>query len=92
MPRSREDLDRAAAETRAWLDDLGPEALTGPESDASDLRRIGRALSSTAESERELTAAVTAARANGRTWGQIALVLGVSKQAARQRYSHRATA
>lgn len=92
MPRSREDLERAAADAEAWLDGLDPATLAGPEADASDLRRIGRALSAAAEGERELAAAVAAARANGRTWGQIAVVLGVSKQAARQRYGQRASA
>lgn len=86
MPRTREELEQAAAEAEAWLDDLDPAALAAPETNARDLRRIGRALAAVAASERELTDAVHTAREGGRTWGQIALVLGVSKQAARQRF------
>jgi hypothetical protein len=33
---------------------------------------------------------VTKARANGRTWTQVAAVLGVSKQAARERFGEAA--
>lgn len=84
MPRSHEELERAAAEARAWLDSLDPDVT--PADDPRDLRRIGLALTDMAEAERELTGAVAEARRNGRSWGEIAMVLGVSKQAARQRY------
>lgn len=84
MPRTREELEHAAADAQAWLDSLDPN-LT-PADDPRDLRRIGLALGDLAEAEHELADAVAAARANGRSWGEIALVLGVSKQAARERY------
>lgn len=86
MPRTREDIERAAADAEAWLDSLDPAQLAARETDASDLRRIGRALSAVATSEQELADAIAAARGHGRSWGEIALVLGVSKQAVRQRY------
>jgi hypothetical protein len=39
-----------------------------------------------AEDEARLTEAVGTARRNGRSWGMIARALGVSRQAAQQRY------
>jgi len=89
MPRTREQLQRAAAETDAWLDSLDPEV--DPAEDPADLRRIGLALRALAESQGEVDEAVAGARANGRSWGEIGLVLGISRQAARERYGERAS-
>jgi hypothetical protein len=86
MPRTREQLQQALADTEAWLDHLSPETLASPGSDASDLRAIGEALRAVAASDLSLADQVARARANGRTWTQIAAVLGVSKQAARERF------
>jgi hypothetical protein len=88
MSRTRDELDRAAADAEAWLDSLDPG--TTPFEDASDLRRVGEAARSLAESAGEVEAAVVAARRNGRSWGLIALALGISRQAARQRYGEKA--
>ena len=86
MPRTREQLEKALADTEAWLDNLDPESLGSPESDGSDLRAIGEALRTVAASDLALAEQVTKARASGRTWTQIAAVLGASKQAARERF------
>ncbi len=86
MPRSREQLHRALADTEAWLDSMDPQALASPGSDGADLRAIGEALRAVAASDLTLAEQVANARANGRTWTQIAAVLGVSKQAARERF------
>lgn len=86
MPRTREHLHKALIETEAWLDSLDPAALAAPDSDGSDLRSIGEALRTVAASELALAEQVAASRAKGRTWTQIAGVLGVSKQAARERF------
>jgi hypothetical protein len=86
MPRTREQLQKAVADTEAWLDQLDPETIASPESSAEDLRSIGEALHAVAASDLRLADEVTKARANGRTWTQIAAVLGVSKQAARERF------
>lgn len=85
MPRSSEALERAAADAEKWLDSLDP--ATTPAEDPADLRRIGHALAGLSVAERELTEAVVAARRAGRSWGQIGMVLGVSRQAARERYA-----
>lgn len=90
MPRTREQLRKALADTEAWLDSLDPKTLASPDSDGTDLRAIGDALRSVAASELGLAEQVAKARANGRTWTQIAAVLGVSKQAARERFGEAA--
>ncbi len=72
MPRTREQLQKALADTEAWLNSLDPKALALPESDAADLRAIGDALRAVAASDLNLADQVAKARANGRTWTQIA--------------------
>lgn len=89
MPRTREELEQAAAEAEAWLDTLDP--ATTPADDPSDLRRIGLALRGLADEQREVDEAVGAARQNGRSWGEIGLALGISRQAARERYGQAVT-
>ncbi len=86
MPRTREQLQQAVADTEVWLDSLDPEALAAPDADAKDLRAIGDAMRAVAATDLGLADRVAEARANGRTWTQIAAVLGVSKQAARERF------
>ncbi len=57
-----------------------------PVDDPADLRRIGLAAREVKRAKAELAEAVAAARANGRSWGFIGLTLGISKQAAQQRF------
>jgi hypothetical protein len=54
----------------------------------SDLRRIGLALRGLADEQREIDDAVAAARQNGRSWSEIGLVLGISRQTTRERCGH----
>lgn len=84
MPRTRHELEQAAAETEKWLESLDP----APDDwdDPADLRAIGEALRAVADGESALAQAVKAARSNGRSWSEVAMVLGVSRQAARERY------
>lgn len=86
MPRTRAQLEQAVAETEAWLETLDPEALAPPDSDGEDLRAIAEALHAVATVDLALADKVAKARAHGRTWTQIAAVLGVTKQAARERF------
>jgi hypothetical protein len=86
MPRTRDQLKKALSDTEVWLDQLDPETIASDQSDAADLRAIGEALHAVAASDLGLADQVARARANGRTWTQIASVLGVSKQAARERF------
>lgn len=86
MPRTREQLKKALTDAEAWLERLDPKELASPDSDATDLRAIGEAMRTVAASDLSLAEQVAKARANGRTWTQIAAVLGVTKQAARERF------
>lgn len=83
MPRTREQLEQASAEASAWLDRLNPDVTTA---DIEDLRAITSAMRAVADAQAALEAAVVAARANGRSWGLVAVAMGTSRQAARQRY------
>ena len=81
MPRTGHELEKAATDAETWLESLDP-AVT-PAEDPTDLRRIGLALRSLADDQREVDEAVAAARESGRSWGEIGLVLGTSRQATR---------
>jgi DNA-directed RNA polymerase specialized sigma subunit len=98
MPNAKtRDLDSAAAEihedttehdeTIEWLDGLEPEATAADNTE--DLARVGEAALSLAHDEQTLEDAIRVAREHGRSWTEIALRLGVSRQAARQRYGAR---
>lgn len=87
MPRTREQLEQAAAEAEAWLDQLDPD--TTPAEDISDLRAVAEAVISVGAAQAHLEATVRAARERGRSWGRIGMALGTSRQAARERYEDR---
>jgi DNA-directed RNA polymerase specialized sigma24 family protein len=89
MPRTREQLEAAAVEAEAWLDQLDPDVT--PAEDVSDLRAVTDAMRAVAGAQAELDRAVLAARAAGRSWGVIAIALGTSRQAVRQRYEQMVT-
>lgn len=86
MPRSRAQLEQAAADAEAWLDQLDPADSTVENDDPADLRTIAAALNVAAAVEQAVGAAVAAARQKGRSWNEIARILGVSRQAAQKRY------
>lgn len=76
---------RDERDAEAFLDALDP--ATTPAEDPVDLRRIGLALREVDTAEAELREAVAAARSAGYTWAQIGMVLGVSRQAAHERFA-----
>lgn len=86
MPRTREQIEQAVAEFEEWADNLDLDDPNVEIHDTSDLRAIGLALGAVASAEQDLAAAVAVARANGRSWARIGMVLGVSKQAAMRRF------
>ena len=55
--------------------------------DIDDLRAVAAAADAAREDDERLHDAVLQARAHGRSWNHIALALGVSRQAARQRFA-----
>jgi len=67
-----------------FLDSVEP---AGPARDATHIRRIIAAAEAVAAADAELDAAVDAARSAGDTWDAIGVALGVSRQAAFQRFS-----
>lgn len=67
------------------LDALDPESAEVENTE--DLRAVAEAADTVAADEARLTEAVQIARAHGRSWTRIAIVLGVSRQAARQRFA-----
>ena len=75
-------VETEAAE--AWLDRLDPAAT--PADDPAELRRIGLALRDMESADAELHDAVAAARTAGRSWAQIGMVLGVTRQSALERF------
>ncbi len=76
---------RQQQSTDEWL--AGLEDGHAEARDAADLRAIGEALTAIDAAADGLSSAVAAARAAGRTWTEIANVLGTSRQAARQRFA-----
>ncbi|HVL83035.1 MAG TPA: hypothetical protein VM367_01890 [Pseudonocardia sp.] len=89
MPRTRAQIEQAAADAEAWLDQLDQLDPDDPDvavDDPADLRAIAYALAAVASADQAVAQAVNAARARGRTWGDIAMILGTSRQAAQKRY------
>lgn len=81
MTKSR--ADRAAA-LEAWADDVHADELT--EAKTAALRDIAELVEQRNEVDDGLAEAVRAARDAKRSWSEIAAMLGVSKQAAQQKY------
>lgn len=80
-----EEIDEAARRFEQWADELDPD--TAVVQDAAELRAISEAAEAARRDEAILTERVAAARASGQSWNRIALALGVSRQAARQRFA-----
>jgi hypothetical protein len=85
MPRSAEDILAHADELARRFEDYEP--APGDVRDAGTLRDVAAAFARLAASQRDLTAAVHAARGEGHSWAAIGAMLGTSGEAARQRYS-----
>lgn len=84
MRHTDDEIERAAKRFEQLADQLDPE--TTEVDDTDDLRTIAAASDAARADEARLREAVQVARAHGRSWNQIALALGVSRQAARQRF------
>ncbi len=87
MPRTREQIARAAADAEAWLNSLDPDTVEVDK--IIDLRVLAEAVTQLGAAEQAVADAVHAARDNGRSWGRIAAVLGVSRQSALDRFGPR---
>ena len=85
MPHSDADIERAATRFAQLADELDP--ATAQVESTEDLQAIARAVEALRNDEDQLRQAVATARQHGRSWNRIAVALGVTRQAARQRFS-----
>lgn len=82
------EIEQAAGRFERWAQSLTREDFQ----DTSDLRQLAEAVDSVRASEAKVRERVELARAKGRSWGQIGIALGVSRQAARERFSEKVRA
>lgn len=85
MRHTDEEIERAAERFEKLDGELDPE--TARVLVTEDLREIADAAQTVRDDEARLLQAVEIARAHGRSWNQVAVALGVSRQAARQRFA-----
>ena len=85
---SDQEIEQAAGRFERLADALDPE--TAQVEGTDDLRAIANAAEAVRADDARLREAVFLARAHGRSWNHIALALGVSRQAARQRFASKA--
>jgi hypothetical protein len=78
-----QEIEQAATRFERLAGALDPE--TAKVEDTADLRAIATAAETVRADDARLRETVLLARAHGRSWNHIALALGVSRQAARQR-------
>ena len=89
MPKHTDDeIKEASARFEEWAATLTREDFQ----DTADLRALAEATDSVRAGQARVRELVELARANGRSWGQIGIALGVSRQAARERFANKARA
>lgn len=84
------EIEQAARRFERLADSMDP--ATAEVEGTTDLREIATAAEAVRADDARLRETVGLARAHGRSWNHIALALGVSRQAARQRYANKANA
>jgi len=85
MRHTDDEIERAAKRFEELANEL--DLATADVDDTEDLRAVAAAAEATRMDEARLKETVEVARARGRSWNHIALALGVSRQAARQRFA-----
>jgi len=85
MRHTDDEIERAARRFDQLADALDPATAEVDHTD--DLRAIAAVSEAVRADEARLREAVEVARAHDRSWNQIAVALGVSRQAARQRFT-----
>lgn len=83
-PMSKTRKQRAA-DLEAWAANVDEVNLVDVSSD--DLKAIVKFAGERSQADVKLTAAVCNARRHGKSWAEIGIMLGVSKQAAQRKYS-----
>ena len=90
MRHTDDEIERTARRFEQLADELDPATAEVDHTD--DLRAIAAVSEAIRADEARLREAVEVARAHDRSWNQIAVALGVSRQAARQRFTDKAHA
>ena len=85
MRHTDDEIEQAASRFEQLADELDP--ATAEVDHTEDLRAIAAVSEAVRADEARLREAVEVARAHDRSWNQIAVALGVSRQAARQRFT-----
>jgi DNA repair exonuclease SbcCD ATPase subunit len=85
MRHTDQEIEQAAERFERRAEELDPD--TAQVQRTEDLRTIAAAAETARADEARLREAVEVARAHGKSWNQIAVSLGVSRQAARQRFA-----
>jgi DNA-directed RNA polymerase specialized sigma24 family protein len=85
-----ERRSRQLAKFEAWSEHIDADDLVTV--DSSALQRIAELADQSAALDEALAEAVMTARLGGHSWSKIATMLGVTKQAAQQRYGKRTPA
>ena len=85
MRHTENEIEEAASRFEKLTDELDPATVEVDKID--DLHEVAAASEAIHVDEVRLRKAVEIARAHGRSWNHIAVALGVSRQAARQRFS-----
>lgn len=80
---TEEEIKRAAR----FAEESDPSGVSGD--DTTDLRELAEAVDQVRAAEARVRELVARARANDRSWGEIGIALGVSRQAARERFAEK---
>jgi 1-deoxy-D-xylulose 5-phosphate reductoisomerase len=80
---TKEEIARAAK----LAEEFDPSGVSMD--DTTDLRTLAEAVDAVRTGEVRVRELVARARANGRSWGEIGIALGVSRQAARERFAEK---
>jgi len=79
--------DEEIARAAKLAEEFDPSGV--PMDDTTDLRAIAEVVDGVRAGEARVRELVALARANGRSWGEIGIALGVSRQAARERFGEK---
>lgn len=90
MRHTDDEIEQAVRRFEQLADELDP--ATAEVDHTEDLRAIAAVSEAVRADEARLREAVEVARAHDRSWNQIAVALGVSRQAARQRFTDKTPA
>jgi hypothetical protein len=86
--RTKAEIEDAVARLDEWAETLDADDFK----DIGDLRAVAEAAGAVKADQARLREAVEVARSNGHSWNRIAIALGVSRQAARERFAERVPA